>query len=145
MKIMIIIGGIGGGKTLYMTHLARKIAIENEMALYANYDVKGVKYDNSRGRVVAIDEAHFILGRYKATHQTVAYIKNLQADYLLMTAYTLNQLPKEIIKDAEVITVKKDEITNEIHAMKRLESVDIALGQQNYNALEITSAVVKKE
>lgn len=95
--VIVIVGGIGQGKTIYMSYLAKKIAKKTGAKLYSNYALRGSEEirHTTESAVIAVDEAQ----RYK---QSFNHVTN---KLIMLTAFNRNYV--SIPKDALIIEVQK--------------------------------------
>lgn len=107
MTVIVITGGLGQGKTLYMSFLAHKIASEKNVPIYANYALQDALEAHAGkikpGSVIAIDEAQY---------SKVYFEDQPEENTLIVTVHRKEQL--KLPKDAGIINVERND--NEIKA-----------------------------
>lgn len=101
MTIIVITGHTGAGKTMYMSYLARKIASEREVPLYANYALKGAQEafagSIKPGSVIAIDEAQ----------NSKIYFEDQPEENTLIVAVHRKEYLENLPSNSEIIKVER--------------------------------------
>lgn len=111
-KFIVITGGIGQGKTMYMSYLAHQIAQMDKDVygnIYSNYELKNseriVPGQPLKNAIIAIDEAHKTLYRGQILSDECNKIYD---NCIIIFATHHISMIKDVPANAEHIKVKKD-------------------------------------